>query len=65
MAQTDATAERGRLEAMHAARGRVGNEALDSTIRSRYKAVRSATSVLAANVSAEDQRSSRVRKPAQ
>ena len=55
MAQTGAIAERGRAGAMQAARCRVGSDVLDATIRSRYKAVRSATSGLAANFSAEDQ----------
>jgi ergothioneine biosynthesis protein EgtB len=55
MAQSGAIAERGRAGAMQAAGSRVGSNVLDSTIRSRYKAVRSATSALAANFSAEDQ----------
>jgi ergothioneine biosynthesis protein EgtB len=55
MAQTGAIAERGQVEAMQAARCRVGSDVLDTTIRSRYKAVRSATSALTASFSAEDQ----------
>ena len=55
MAQTSATAARGQEEAIQAARGRVGNEMRDTAIRSQYKAVRSATSTLAARISAEDQ----------
>ena len=38
MAQTGAIAERGQVEAMQAARCRVGSDVLDTTIRSRYKA---------------------------
>jgi hypothetical protein len=55
MAQTGAIAERGRPGTMQAARCRVGSDVLDATIRSRFKAVLSATTVLAANFSAEDQ----------
>jgi hypothetical protein len=55
MAQTGAMAERGRAGAMQAARCGVESGVLDATIRSRYKAVRSAASALAANFSAADQ----------
>ncbi|MGA3370294.1 MAG: ergothioneine biosynthesis protein EgtB [Terracidiphilus sp.] len=55
MAQTGAIEERGRAGAMQAARCGVESDLLDATIRSKYKAVRSATSALAANFSAEDQ----------
>jgi hypothetical protein len=55
MAQTGAIAARGQGEAIQAARCGVGSDVLDATIRSRYKAVRSATSALAASFSAEDQ----------
>jgi hypothetical protein len=55
MAQTGAIAERGQAGAMPAARCRVGSDMLDATVRSRFKAARSATTALAANFSAEDQ----------
>jgi hypothetical protein len=55
MAQTGAIAGRGQVEAIQAARCRVGRDVLDTTIRSRYKAVRSATSALTASFSADDQ----------
>src|ERR1700735_1892920 len=55
MAQTGAIAERGQVEAIQAGRCRVGYDMLDTTIRSRYRAVRTATSSLAASFSAEDQ----------
>jgi ergothioneine biosynthesis protein EgtB len=55
MAQTGAIEERGQVEAIQPARCRVGSDALDTTIQSRYKAVRSATSALTASFSAEDQ----------
>jgi len=55
MAQTGAIPERGRAGAMQAARCRVGSDVLDATIRSRFMAVRSATSGQAAKFSAEDQ----------
>ena len=55
MAQTGAIAARGREGAIQAARARVGSGVLDTTIRSRYSAVRSATSALTASFSAEDQ----------
>jgi len=55
MAQTGAIAERGRTGTMQSAGCSVGSDALDATIRSRFKAVRSATTALAANFSAEDQ----------
>ena len=54
MAQIGAIAERGRAGAMQAARCRVGSDVLDATIRSRHRAVRSATSALAVSISAED-----------
>ena len=44
-----------RREAIQAARCEVGSDVLDTAIRSKYKAVRSATSALAASFSAEDQ----------
>jgi ergothioneine biosynthesis protein EgtB len=55
MAQTCCIAARGQEGAIQAARCRVGSDLLDVAIRSRYKAVRSATSALTASFSAEDQ----------
>jgi len=55
MAQSSATAARGQAEGLEAVRPRVGRDMPDSAIRSQYKAVRSATSVLAAGISVEDQ----------
>ena len=55
MAQTGAIAARCQGEAIQAAPCNVGSDELDATIRSRFKAVRSATTALAANFSAEDQ----------
>ena len=55
MAQTCAIAERGEVEAVQAGHCRTGSDLLDTTIRSRYRAVRSATSALTASFSAEDQ----------
>ena len=55
MAQTSAAAVQGQAEAVQAASSRVGSERRDASIRSRYKAVRSATSALAERMSAEDQ----------
>src|SRR5271167_2473371 len=55
MAQTGAIAERDQRGAIQAARCRVGSNLWDTAIRSRYKAVRSATSALTASFSAEDQ----------
>src|ERR1700678_2831460 len=55
MAQNGAIAERGQVEAMEAACCRVASDVLDATIRSRYRAVRSATRALTASFSAEDQ----------
>ena len=55
MAQTSVYAARGGEEAIQAARSRVGSDVRDTAIRSRYKAVRSAASVLPERVSAEDQ----------
>ena len=55
MAQTSATAARGQGEGLQGVRSRVRSDMPDSDIRSQYKAVRSATSALAANISAEDQ----------
>jgi ergothioneine biosynthesis protein EgtB len=54
MAQTCAIAERGPAS-LQADRFRVGSDVLETAIRSRYKAVRSATSALTASFSAEDQ----------
>src|ERR1700729_2271476 len=55
MAQSGAIAARGQEETMQVARSRVGSDLLDTAVRSRYKAVRTATSALAASFSAEDQ----------
>jgi ergothioneine biosynthesis protein EgtB len=55
MAQTVAIAERDEAGSIQAARCTVGIDVPDATIRSRYKAVRSATSALTASFSAEDQ----------
>ncbi len=55
MAQTSATAARGQVESLQAVSARVGSDMRDTAIRSQYEAVRSATSALAANISAEDQ----------
>ena len=55
MAQTGAIAARRQREAIEAPRRSVGSDVLDATIRSRYRAVRSATSAIAASFSAEDQ----------
>lgn len=55
MAQTSATAARGREEGLQGARSTVVSDMRDTAIRSQYKAVRSATSALAASISAEDQ----------
>ena len=55
MAETGATAARGRVGTTQAARCRAGSDVRDTAIRSKYKAVRSATSALAASMSAEDQ----------
>ena len=55
MAQTSATAARGQGEGLQGARSRVRSDMPDSDIRSQYTTVRSATSALAANISAEDQ----------
>ena len=55
MAQTGATAARGQGEGLQGVRSRIRSDMADSAIRSQYKAVRSATSALAANISAEDQ----------
>jgi len=55
MAQTATIAARCQGEGIEAARCDVGRDVLDTAIRSKYKAVRSATSALAASFSAEDQ----------
>ena len=55
MAQANATAARSQGGVITAAGSKVGSDARDTAIRSKYKAVRSATSELAARVSAEDQ----------
>src|SRR5579863_2098315 len=55
MAQTVVTAAPGQLEAIQADGCGVGSDLRNSAIRSKYRAVRSATSALAARCSAEDQ----------
>ncbi len=50
MAETGATAARGRVGTTQAARCRAGSDVRDTAIRSKYKAVRSATSALAARM---------------
>ena len=55
MAQTGAIKVRCQGEAVEPARCSVGSGPLDTAIRTRYKAVRSATSAMAASFSAEDQ----------
>jgi hypothetical protein len=55
MARTSATATRSQEGAIQAARCRVGSNMPETAIRLQYKAVRSATSALAASMSAEDQ----------
>lgn len=55
MAQISAIAERGQVEALQPTCRNVGCDMLDTTIRSRYMAVRSATTALTASFSAEDQ----------
>ena len=55
MAQTGAIETRCQGEAIESALCSVGSDVLDTAVRSRYKAVRSATSAMAANFSAEDQ----------
>jgi hypothetical protein len=55
MAQTVITAAPGEVEAIQADGCGVGSDLRDSAIRSKYKAVRSVTSALAASCSAEDQ----------
>ena len=54
MAQTSVTAAPGQVGAIEADGCGVGSDARDTATRSKYKAVRSATSGLAARVSAED-----------
>ena len=54
MAQTSVTAAPGQVEATQADGCEFGSDMRDDAIRSRYKAVRSATSTLAASMSAED-----------
>src|SRR5271169_4993245 len=60
MAPTGVTEARGQGRGVRAVRSRIGSgmrgaATRDTAIRSQYKAVRSATSALAANLSAEDQ----------
>jgi len=55
MAQTSAAAARGQGGTLQAVRSRVGSDMRDTAVRSQYKGVRSATSALAASISAEDQ----------
>jgi ergothioneine biosynthesis protein EgtB len=55
MAQTSVIAAPGQALAIEVGRRRVGSNVRDTDIRSKYKAVRSATSALAASMSAEDQ----------
>ncbi|MGA7366100.1 MAG: DinB family protein [Candidatus Sulfotelmatobacter sp.] len=55
MAQTGVTAAPGQVEAIRADGCGVGSDVRNSAIRFKYKAVRSATSALAASMSAEDQ----------
>ena len=55
MPQTEAITARGQRGVMQAPRRSVGSDVLETTIRSRYKTVRSATSAMAASFSAEDQ----------
>jgi ergothioneine biosynthesis protein EgtB len=55
MAQTSVAAAPGQVEAAQADRSRVGSDVRGSSIRSKYKTVRAATSALAASMSAEDQ----------
>jgi hypothetical protein len=55
MAQTSATATRGQVGAIKVARCKVGGNMPETAIRLKYKAVRSATSTLAASISVEDQ----------
>jgi hypothetical protein len=55
MAQAGVTAAPGQLEAIQADGCGVGSDVRGCAIRSKYKAVRLATSALAASMSAEDQ----------
>src|SRR5579863_157881 len=55
MAQTGAIEARCQGKAIEPAGCSVGSDALDTAIRSKYKAVRSATNAMAASFSAEDQ----------
>jgi len=55
MAQTGTTTAARGQGGVQAVRSRDGSDMRDAAIRSQYKAVRSATSALAANISAEDQ----------
>jgi hypothetical protein len=55
MAQTSVTAAPGHVGAIQVDRRRVGSDVRDTAIRSKYKAVRLATSTLTATMSAEDQ----------
>jgi hypothetical protein len=55
MAGTNATATRSQEGAIRAPRRKVGSDVPETDIRLEYKGVRSATSALAASMSAEDQ----------
>ena len=55
MAQTSVTAAPGQAGVIQADRCGVGRDIWDAAFRSKYKAVRTATSALAASMSAEDQ----------
>ncbi len=55
MARTSATAARDQGEGLQGVRSRVRSDMPNPAIRCQYKAVRSATSALAVNISAEDQ----------
>jgi ergothioneine biosynthesis protein EgtB len=55
MAQTGVTAAPGQVEAIRTDGCGVGSDVRDSVIRSKYEAVRSATSALATSMTAEDQ----------
>jgi len=54
MAQTGITAAPGRVGAVQADSSSVGSEVRDAAIRSKYKSLRSATTALAASMSAEE-----------
>jgi ergothioneine biosynthesis protein EgtB len=55
MAQSSAAAAPGQGVSSHAVRSRTGSEILDTALRSQFKAVRSTTNAIVANISAEDQ----------